>query len=121
MICQQHEKSVSFSKCLFIEKYQEQIYMVGSKVLVLGGGFGGVQAAITARAALDPTHEVTIVDQHRVTHLCGMNPLLIVGEQDANKTGRSLGRLSNRGVKFMEAHVNSINTQDQKVITSVET
>ncbi len=95
--------------------------MVGSKVLVLGGGFGGVQAAITARAALDSTHEVTIVDQHRVTHLCGMNPLLIVGEQDANKTGRSLGRLSNRGVKFMEAHVNSINTQDQKVITSVET
>ena len=95
--------------------------MVGSKVLVLGGGFGGVQAAITARAALDSRHEVTIIDQHRITHLCGMNPLLIVGEQDANKTGRSLGRLSNRGVKFLEAHVNSINTQDQKVITSAQT
>ncbi|MEC9293328.1 MAG: FAD/NAD(P)-binding oxidoreductase [Chloroflexota bacterium] len=95
--------------------------MAGSKVLVLGGGFGGVQAAITARAALDSTHEVTIVDQHRITHLCGMNPLLIVGEQDASKTGRSLGRLSNRGIKFLEAHISSINLHDQKVTTSVKT
>ena len=43
--------------------------MVGSKVLVLGGGFGGVQAAITARAALDSTHEVTIVDSTE-SHTC---------------------------------------------------
>ncbi len=95
--------------------------MIGSKVLVLGGGFGGVQAAVTARAALDAAHEVTIVDQNRVTHLCGMNPLLIVGEQDVNKTGRSLGQLSNRGVKFIEANINSINIRDQKVITSTQT
>ena len=64
--------------------------MAGKKVLVLGGGFGGVRAAISARAALDSDHEVTIVDRNRMPHLCGMNPLLIVGERETNKTGRSL-------------------------------
>ncbi|SVB81983.1 uncharacterized protein METZ01_LOCUS234837, partial [marine metagenome] len=39
--------------------------MVGKKVLVLGGGFGGVQAAREARASLDATHEVTIIDRNR--------------------------------------------------------
>ena len=95
--------------------------MAGNKVLVLGGGFGGVQAAISARAALDSTHEITIVDRNRVPHLCGMNPLLIVGERDTDKTGRSLGRLANRGIKFVEASIESINTSDQKVVTSTGT
>ncbi|MDA1279228.1 MAG: FAD/NAD(P)-binding oxidoreductase [Chloroflexi bacterium] len=95
--------------------------MAGNKVLVLGGGFGGVQAAISARAALDSTHEITIVDRNRMPHLCGMNPMLIVGERDADKTGRSLGRLANRGIKFVEANIDSINTADQKVVTSAGT
>jgi len=95
--------------------------MVGRKVLVLGGGFGGVQAAISARASLDTSHEVTIVDRNRVTHLCGMNPLLIVGERDTDKTGRSLGRLANRGIKFVESNIIAIDTKDQKVETSAGT
>ncbi len=92
--------------------------MAGSKVLVLGGGFGGVQAAIEARASLDPSHEVTIIDKNRVPHLCGMNPLLIVGERDTDKTGRSLGRLANRGINFVEANIDLIDTASQQVATS---
>ena len=95
--------------------------MAGSKVIVLGGGFGGVQAAISARAALDSTHEVTIVDKNRVSRLCGMNPMLIVGERDTDKTGRSLGRLANRGINFVEANIDSIGTSGQKVETSAGT
>ena len=92
--------------------------MAGSKVLVLGGGFGGVQAAIEARASLDSSHEVTIIDKNRVPHLCGMNPLLIVGERDTDKTGRSLGRLANRGINFVEANIDLIDTASQQVATS---
>ena len=95
--------------------------MGGRKVLVLGGGFGGVQAAISARLSLDASHEVTIVDRDRVSHLCGMNPLLIVGERDTDKTGRSLGRLANRGIKFVEANIDAIDTTGQKVETSAGT
>ncbi len=92
--------------------------MAGKKVLVLGGGFGGVQAAISARLALDSTHEVTIIDRNRVPHLCGMNPLLIVGERDTDKTGRSLGRLANRGIRYLEANIDLIDTGAQQVATS---
>jgi sulfide:quinone oxidoreductase len=92
--------------------------MAGSKVLVLGGGFGGVQAAIKARGSLDSSHEVTVVDKNRVPHLCGMNPLLIVGERDTDKTGRSLGRLANRGINFVEANIDLIDTANQQVATS---
>ncbi len=95
--------------------------MTGSKILVLGGGFGGVQAAIEARASLDASHEVTIVDRNRVPHLCGMNPLLIVGERDTDKAGRSLGRLANRGISYVEGNIDSIDTSGQKVVTSVGT
>ncbi len=95
--------------------------MAGKKILVLGGGFGGVQAAISARAALDSTHEVTIIDRNRVPHLCGMNPLLIVGERETDKTGRSLGRLANRGIKFLEASIDLIDTAGQKIATSAGT
>ncbi|MQG88188.1 MAG: NAD(P)/FAD-dependent oxidoreductase [SAR202 cluster bacterium] len=92
--------------------------MAGKKVLVLGGGFGGVQSAINARSALDSAHEITVIDKDRVSHLCGMNPLLIVGERETNKTGRSLGRLTNRGIKFIQANIESIDTDAQEVITS---
>jgi sulfide:quinone oxidoreductase len=95
--------------------------MAGSKVLVLGGGFGGVQAAISARAALDASHDVTIVDRNRVPHLCGMNPLLIVGERETYKTGRSLGRLANRGINFVEANIDLIDTANRQVATSAGT
>ena len=95
--------------------------MAGKRILVLGGGFGGVQAAISARAALDSSHEVTIIDRNRVTHLCGMNPLLIVGARDTDKTGRSLGRLANRGIRFVETNIDLIDIAGQKVATSAGT
>ncbi len=88
--------------------------MAGKRVLVLGGGFGGVQAAITARAELDSSHDVTIVDRNRVPHLCGMNPMLIVGEREPGKTGRSLGRLANRGINFVEANINEIGAKTRR-------
>ena len=89
--------------------------MPGKKVLVLGGGFGGVAAARVARASLPPEHEVTLIDRDRVSHLCGMNPLFIVGERDVRKTGRSLGQLANRGIDFVEASATEIDTAGRVV------
>jgi sulfide:quinone oxidoreductase len=47
-----------------------------------------------------------------------MNPMLIVGERDVRKTGRSLGQLSNRGIEFVESEINSIDTAGKSVTTS---
>ena len=92
--------------------------MSGKKIVVLGGGFGGVRAAITARSLLDANHEVVLIDRNRVTYLCGANPFLIVGERAIDKTSRSLGRLANRGIRFVEDDIQQIDTSDRVVHTS---
>lgn len=95
--------------------------MAGKKIVVLGGGFGGVAAARTARSLLSGEHSVTVIDRNRVTRLCGMNPMLIVGERDVRKTGRSLGQLANRGIDFVESDIKSIDTAGRKVETDAGT
>lgn len=89
----------------------------GKKVVIVGGGFGGVAAARMARSLLPTEHSVTLVDRSRVTRLCGMNPMLIVGERDVRKTGRSLGQLANRGIDFVESEIESIDTSGKSVKT----
>lgn len=90
----------------------------GKKVVILGGGFGGVAAARAARSLLPVEHSVTLIDRSRVTRLCGMNPMLIVGERDVRKTGRSLGQLANRGIEFVESEISSIDTAGRIVQTA---
>jgi sulfide:quinone oxidoreductase len=91
--------------------------MPGKRVLVLGGGFGGVRAAITARLLLDSSHEVTLIDRQRRTYICGSMPLLIVGEKEAAKASRSLGQLANRGVRYVETEIRSIDLPGRSVAT----
>ena len=86
--------------------------------MVIGGGFGGVAAARTARSLLDLQHEVTLLDRNRRTYLCGSFPLLIVREREAAKVSRSLGSLTNRGVRYVQAEVDWIDVASKTVATS---
>lgn len=92
--------------------------MPGSNVVILGGGFGGVKAAITARALLPAEHQVTLIDRNRRTHICGALPLLIVGERETLQTSRSLGRLANRGIHYVQAEVTRIDAAGRTVRTA---
>ncbi len=91
--------------------------MTGKSVVVVGGGFGGAAVAIRARALLDAEHTVTLVDRNRKTFLCGMNPLLIVGQRDVERCSRSLGVLATRGIRFVQAEVSSIDYAGRSVDT----
>ena len=92
--------------------------MADQRILVLGGGFGGVAAARTARSLLDRNHDVTLVDRNRRTFLCGSFPMLIVGEREAAKVSRSLGLLANRGIQYVRAEVDAIDVAYKTVDTS---
>ncbi len=92
--------------------------MPGKKILILGGGFGGAKAAITARALLPAEHEVTLIDRNARTYICGAMPLLIVGEREAEKTSRSLGRLANRGVNFIQSEIKRLDLASKTVHTA---
>ena len=91
--------------------------MTGKRVVVVGGGFGGAAAAIKARALLNSEHSVTLVDRNKKTFLCGMNPLLIVGQRDVERSSRSLGMLANRGINFLQAEVSGIDYGGKTVDT----
>ncbi len=92
--------------------------MAGKRIVVLGGGFGGAAAAIRARSLLDMDHEVTLIDRNRRTHLCGANPLLIVGQRESKRSSRSLGLLRNRGVNFVQAEVRALDLDGRSVATA---
>ena len=92
--------------------------MAGQKVLIIGGGFGGVAAARTARSLLDREHDVVLVDRDRRTYLCGSFPMLIIGEREPLKVSRSLPSLANRGIGYVQAEVTSIDVAAQTVSTS---
>ena len=97
---------------------REREKMAGKRIVVVGGGFGGVAAARTARALLDRDHEVTLVDRMKRTYLCGSFPLLIVGEREVTKVSRSLGLLANRGIRFVQGEVEGIDVSKKTVVTS---
>lgn len=88
-------------------------------MLVIGGGFGGARAAITARTLLGPEHEVTLIDRNRRVYLCGAMPSLIIGERERLSSSRSLGRLLHRGIRYIEAEVKELDLPEKTVKTSV--
>jgi sulfide:quinone oxidoreductase len=92
--------------------------MVGKKVVVIGGGFGGATAARTARALLGREHDVALLDPNRRTYLCGALPLLIVGERESAGISRSLGSLLNRGVRYLQEEVKAVDVQSRTVATA---
>lgn len=95
--------------------------MSGQKIVVIGGGFGGVAAARAARTLLDREHTVVLIDRNSRTHLCGSLPLLIVGERESAKISRSLGSLANRGIQHLQTEVYSINVEAKTLETGAGT
>jgi len=89
-------------------------------VVILGGGFGGARAALVARKNLDPSHRVTLIDRRETMHLCGMNPMLVVGERDPVTTTRSISRLVERGVDVRRREVTSLDLESREVTTDTD-
>ena len=73
-------------------------------VVVLGGGVGGVVAAIALRKRLPPAHRVVVVDRSS-SHLFSPSLLwLMTGSRSESKIARPMERLSRRGIEFIRRH-----------------
>src|SRR5919106_4841089 len=79
-----------------------------ARVLILGGGFGGIAAAVALRAQLDESDEVMLVDRRddfvmgirKTWYLLGMSPL-------AYGT-RHLALLAERGIRVIQGEVTDL-------------
>lgn len=92
--------------------------MLGKTILVLGGGIGGVAAALTLRRLLPAQHKIILVDRQLRTYLCGSLPSLIIGERKPLKISRSLGSLLQRGIIYIQGEVEGIEVTSRRVYTN---
>ena len=78
------------------------------RVLVLGGGFGGIAAAVALRERLDPADEVVLVER-RPTFVMGLRKnWALVGSSTLAEGERSLASLGDRGIRVVPGTIESI-------------
>jgi sulfide:quinone oxidoreductase len=101
------------------DKHRQEVAM--ARILVLGGGFGGLAAAHRLRDALDEDHEITLVDR-RDRFFIGLVKLWdMVGIASLEKESRSLRGLETKGIKFLQADITDLDPEVRRVETSAGT
>lgn len=79
-----------------------------ARALILGGGFGGIAAAVTLRELLDPSDEVVLVER-RPTFAMGLRKNWALAGIEPHEVGeRPLARLAERGIEVWRAQIMAI-------------
>ncbi|MDQ7819779.1 MAG: FAD/NAD(P)-binding oxidoreductase [Armatimonadota bacterium] len=90
---------------------------MGRRIVILGGGFGGVTAALSLRGALGSEHTITLVDR-RGEFMMGLRTLwVLVGRATRQEGTRPLTALSARGVDVRRTTVRGIDLRTRTVAT----
>jgi sulfide:quinone oxidoreductase len=93
--------------------------MMGKKILILGGGFGGLTVAQHLRMLLPPEHHIVVVEKKNFFYMCAFNMRLISGEMKHPHEGeRDLSKLASKGIDWVHAEVDKIDPQGKRVHTS---
>ena len=88
-----------------------------ARVLVLGGGFGGVSTATELRKTLGGEHEITLVDRSP-TFLMGLRKLWdLVGMGTIEAGSRNLRTLQELGIRYEQREILSIDPSGLSVTT----
>ncbi len=87
------------------------------RILILGGGFGGITVATELARLLDDEHEITLVDRRERFHM-GLRKLWhAVGMGSLAEGSRSRAALDRHGVRFLRRRIVSIDTANRRVAT----
>lgn len=89
-----------------------------SRIVILGGGFGGLTAAHVLLPALARGHSVILVD--RKDHFfMGLSKLwVLVGQRSQDQGRGDLQKLQSRGIRYVQAEVRVIDTASRTVHTT---
>lgn len=89
---------------------------MGTKILVLGGRFGGLTAAYSLRRLAGDRAEVHLIDKERVTYFRPAIPHVSIGVKQPEELGIDLSKaLPRKGIHFRQAEVVRIRPDDRKV------
>lgn len=89
-----------------------------SRVLVLGGGVGGLVAATELRRRLPKEHRVTLVDRGAEHRFAPSFLWVLTGRRAPRRLVRSLAPLRRKGIEVLRADVASIDPRRREVGTS---
>ena len=78
------------------------------RVLILGGGFGGIAAANRLRALLDPSDEIVLADRGTHFMMGFRKSTAVVGRAPMQDGQRALSALNDRGIRFLNADIAAI-------------
>ncbi len=91
--------------------------MTAKRIVILGGGFGGITAARELARILPPEHAITLIDRQG-RFMMGLRKLwVLVGRGTRQEGTRSLDALSARGVAVRVAEVTAIDPRTRTVRT----
>jgi sulfide:quinone oxidoreductase len=83
------------------------------RVLILGGGFGGIATAVALRTRLDPADEVILVER-APTFVMGLRKnWALLGESALRDGERSLALLRDRGITVVQGSVQAIHPAER--------
>lgn len=91
---------------------------MGGSILILGAGFGGLEAATRLRAALDESFEVTVVDRHDFFNFGFTKFDLMFGRRAQEDCKEYLSVLDDKGIRFLQATIESIDPHGKQVETT---
>lgn len=87
-------------------------------IVILGGGFGGITAALRLARSLKGGHSVTLVDRKDRFFMGLGKPWELVGLRPLSQGTRSLKNLKDKSVRFVQADIQKIDTAAKTVLTS---
>jgi sulfide:quinone oxidoreductase len=86
------------------------------RVLILGGGFGGLATATALREKLSADDEIIVVDR-RTHFMMGLRKAWVLTGQSVFGTGRqALDKLNERGIKWINGTISSIDPASRSVV-----
>lgn len=89
--------------------------MPGKRIGVLGGGVGGVVAAVRLRRLLSREHDVVLIDRTG-WHVFGPGlTALMLGQKGFSQISRDLRRLGRKGIEVITAEVSGIGPAERRV------
>ena len=94
--------------------------MAGKEIIVLGGGIGGVAVSDRLRRLLPPEHRITVIDKSPDHIFLPSLPWVATGYRRPAGIKRSLRRLENKGISFINQPVSTVGVAERTVTAGGE-
>lgn len=89
-----------------------------ARILILGGGFGGLATANTLRRLLPAEHTIRVIDESPRFHVGAGKPWVMLGERTSAEISAERAMLLEPGIEFLPATIAGLDLPNRSVQTT---